>query len=209
MAGIKKRVSISLVLFPLMLTNGYCISHQYDDEASLNPQPYRIALKAGSPNLVGLEFEALVPGARNWLGVWVDGSYLPIGKGSETMNGEEIEKEKGGLNHIGIGSNFYFTGKGSGFLASVGYDRVSAYTDIVKTETGKKSWVNPTHLLSTQLAYKYIGTHLTYSFFGGYGFNFAYTRPVMNEDDKPLFNKGNWVLAGISFGIALPFQRAD
>ena len=209
MAGINKRVSVSLILFSLLLTNGYCISNDYRYDTPLNSQPYRIALKVGSPNLAGLEFEALVPGARNWLGVWVDGAYWPIGNGSTKMDGEETEKEKGGLTHFGIGTNFYFTGKGSGFLASVGYDRVSAYTDIVKTNTDKKSWVNPTHLLSTQLAYKYIGTHLTYSFFGGYGFNFAYTRPVMNEGDKPLFNKGNWVLAGISFGIALPFQRAD
>jgi hypothetical protein len=202
-----KDLLVSLLLLSVFLTNGNCRSSDFSYDTHSNFQPFRIAVKVGSPNLVGLEFEALVPGAGNWLGVWVDGTYLPIGKGSKNQDGAETEKEEGGLNHIGIGTNFYFTGEGSGFLASIGYDRVSAYNTIINTNTGKKSWVNPTNLVSTQLAYKYIGTHMTYSFFGGYGFNFAYSSPELNEGDEALFKKGNWIQAGFSIGVALPFQR--
>jgi hypothetical protein len=169
-------------------------------------QPYRLAIKAGSPDLLGLELEALVPGARGWLGAWVSGTYLPIGYDAQETNGVETEKDKGGLDHIGIGANLYFTGTGQGFLASVGYDRVSEYTTILKTQTGKESWSNPIHLLSLGLAYKYVGNIFAYSLFGGYGFNFAYRKPAAAPSKDILFHGGNWILAGMSLGVAIPMR---
>lgn len=177
-----------------------------DESASPHAKPFRIVAKVGSPSLVGLELEGVVPGIGNWLGIWTGFTHLPIGNGESTVNGEVEEKTKGGLNHFGIGLNFYLPGNASGIYFATGYDRVSAYDKVIVTQSDDKSFVNPTQMISTQLGYKYVGNIFTYSFFGGYGFNFGYNSPDVGADQTILFKKGNWVQAGVSFGLAFPLK---
>lgn len=210
-ALVKKRKSHgakTLLKLTLLLAAAFSTSYPYNVESTARDTKYlRIVGKIGSPNLAGLEVEGIVPGIGNWLGVWTGFTHLPIGNGESTENGEVVEKTKGGLNHFGAGFNFYMPGDASGVYLSTGYDRVSAYDNVVQTQTGKKDMLNPTQMISTQLGYKYIGSMFTYSFFGGYGFNFGYKKPVQTDDETILFNKGNWIQAGVSFGVAFPFTR--
>jgi hypothetical protein len=197
------------VLFCALIAAGSAFAggRQEIESAPLPPtvQPYRLTGKVGSPDLLGLEFEYLVPGLGNWLGAWISGSYLPIGHDQSETNGVVTELAHGGFTHFGVGADGYLLGGGSGAFASIGYDRISCYQDILKTKTGQKGFINSTHLASFELGYKYVGPFMTCSLFGGYGLNFAYPKvdPAIEKD--PPFKKGNWILAGFSLGLAFPF----
>ena len=172
-------------------------------------KPFRLVAKVGSPDLIGFEVEGIIPGIHDWLGIYSGFTYLPIGGGSSSTDGVETQKTSGGLDHIGVGTNLYVTGDAHGLFLALGYDRTSAYNDVSGTDpySTKKSWVNPTQMLSTQIGYKYVGRIFTYAFIGGYGFNFGYKKPDTGPDDSALFNKGDWILVGFSFGVAFPVHR--
>jgi hypothetical protein len=185
-------------------------SFSYPDGDSQNETPikyFRTVAKLGSPNLLGLELEGIPPGIGNWLGIWTGFTYLAIGGSNSTTDGVQTEKSKGGLNHFGAGVNLYPAGGAKGFYASLGYDRVSAWVDVITTETGEKDYSNPTQMASLQLGYKAVKRIFTFSFYGGYGLNFGYKAPAVSEDQTILFRKGNWIQAGGSFGLSFPFAR--
>jgi hypothetical protein len=185
------------------------ISASPDEDSRIEaPVKYlRTVAKLGSPNLLGLELEGIPPGIGNWLGIWMGFTYLPIATFTSTSDGWETEKARGGFNHIGAGVNLYPTGEAKGLYASFGYDRVSNWVDVIITETGQEDFSNPTHMASLQLGYKVVKRIFTFSFYGGYGFNFGYEAPVVHQDQTILFKKGNWIQAGGSFGLSFPFAR--
>ncbi len=179
-----------------------------DEAAQPQVKWFRIAAKAGSPDFAGFQLEGIVPGIGEWLGIWTGFTYLPIGSSQSTTDGQVSETSSGGLTHFGIGANLYLPGEAKGLFASIGYDRVSAFHDVSSGTSNQTSWVNPTQMTSLQLGYRYVGRIFTFSFAGGYGFNFGYSRPDVADDDDILFRKGDWVLFNGSFGIALPFTRS-
>src|SRR4051812_48109333 len=150
---------------------------QADNSVWPGIKPLRLAFKVGSPDLLGLEVEGVVPGIGNWLGIWSGFTILPLGGSSGTTDGVTTEKSHGGLTHFGIGVNLYPLGGGQGLFTSLGFDRISAYNTVVATETNEKSFTNATKMGSVQLGYKYVGRLFTYTFSGGYGFNYGYKRP--------------------------------
>lgn len=196
------RLSFGSLAVGTLLASGHAAAQADYVEKAI--RPYRLACKLGSPDLAGLELEALVPGLGHHLGIWISGTYLPVGHDQSETDGVVTEEDDGGFTHFGVGADGYLNGEGSGIYASVGYDRISLYLDVIKTQSGKRSYTNPTHLASFELGYKYIGSFLTYSFFGGYGLNFAYARPDPSIEHDPFIKKGNWILAGFSLGLAFP-----
>lgn len=205
MPGVSRRLPQIAVLIALCAIPS---AAREDDYATSGPaiKYFRASGKVGSPDLFGFMLEGIVPGIGDWLGVYSGFTYLPIGSGNQTTDGVETERSRGGLNHIGAGLNLYPFGGGRGLFASGGWDRVSAWNKVTPDPEGR-SMVNPTHLVSLQAGYRYVGRIFTYSFMGGYGLNFGYEAPDVPEDETVLFKEGNWILFGFSFGVAFPVGR--
>ena len=91
--------------------------------ATAQEKPFRIGLKVGVPNIIGLNIEYVTPLLDGKLAATLDYS-----KFSFTAEGVEID-----YSYFEIGTNYYFKKKGRGLYGHISYGKITVtgtYTDV-------------------------------------------------------------------------------
>ncbi|MFC1586557.1 hypothetical protein ACFL5V_13500, partial [Fibrobacterota bacterium] len=137
---------------------------------------------------------------HNRIAPYVGFTYLPAGKDDDRSTGEESWENY--FYHVGAGINWYVLNKGTGLYFATGYDRVVEGEWIITTATEQDDWSNGVNLASLKLGYRLVENFVSTSLEAGYGLGFANRAPDNVSADKLRFSSGNWVLLGLSVGIA-------
>jgi hypothetical protein len=118
-------MKLALILASLLITTNIFAEDTKD---------IRVGLKIGSPNLIGLSGEYVLPVMDRNFSINIDFSYLPSYPISGFINKSDFGSAESNITptYWNIAANYYIFGKGDGLYAGVGYGRFAMKMDVKK-----------------------------------------------------------------------------
>ncbi|MCF6280571.1 MAG: hypothetical protein L3J14_09535 [Flavobacteriaceae bacterium] len=116
-----KKISILCML----LICSIAFSQEKEDKKDSDINPFRIGVKIGIPNIVGVDVEYVTPLFDNRFALFVDYSAFKV-----SPDQAEVK-----IKHIEFGTNIYFNNKGRGLYGSVSYSNLSLDGSYTNAET--------------------------------------------------------------------------
>lgn len=166
--------------------------------AHAQEKPFRLGVKLGVPNVLGLNVEYATPLLGNKLAPSVDLSYFSLGVGDAEAS----------FSYLELGANYYFFKEGRGLYGNLGYGRIGfkgTYNDAVHGEGEGKLGIN---LLNVKVGAKlgggfYFRPEIGYAVgIGNSKVKVEYDNTgVTQEEDIPGFLAGG-IIVNIGFGVA-------
>jgi hypothetical protein len=108
-----KKTVITLTIF---LLSSLALAQEMDD-------PFRLSIKTGSPNIIGLGCEYLVPLGGLSMGLDVDGSYFPLKRKYLPFLSKSFEDITFNIMYFALGPRLFFDENGKGFSIGFYYGR--------------------------------------------------------------------------------------
>ena len=108
--------------FVILMLFSSLVFAQNDNSQSADINPLRLGVKIGTPNIVGVNLEFVLPAFNNHLAVFGDYSGFSI----------DIDEVDTSIKYIEFGTNLYFKDTGKGFYGSLSYGKLDvegSYTD--------------------------------------------------------------------------------
>ncbi len=112
-----------ILIFYMLLFTSIIYSQEFKQQEikEIDVNPFRLGIKAGIFNGIGLSVEYVTPLLNNRIAPYADFGYMPVSTFEST--------------YFEIGSNIYFGNKGKGGYVSLGYGNLDAEMSDLELET--------------------------------------------------------------------------